>query len=74
MNIVEKEYIASLSDKEIVSAVLQRNAIVIRLYFYEKCYLLFKTCFDKYYTDCDSCLEFIKFSKIKDQKGVGFLG
>ena len=59
MNIAEKEYIASLSDKEIVSAILQRNAIVTRLYLYEKFYPLFKARYNKYYTDCESCIEFI---------------
>lgn len=55
----EKEYIDSLSDEQIVSAILQRNTIVTRLYFYEKFYPLFKARYNKYYTDCDSCLEFI---------------
>ena len=55
----DQQYIDSLTDQEVVSAVLKRDAIVTRLYFYEKCYPLFKACYDKYYTDCETCVEFI---------------
>lgn len=48
-----------LSDREIVAALLARDRVVTEAYFYRKCYPIFKNCFDKYYTDCDTCLEFI---------------
>lgn len=59
MNVEERQYIESLTDSEIVKAILQRDASITRLYFYEKCYPLFKACYDKYYTDCETCVEFI---------------
>ena len=59
MNNGDRQYIESLTDQEVVNAILQRDVKITRLYFYEKCYPLFKFRFDKYYTDCDSCLEFI---------------
>lgn len=59
MTSIDRQYIESLADEEIVSAILQRDLRVTRLYFYEKCYPLFKSCYDKYYTDCETCLEFI---------------
>lgn len=55
----DQQYIESLTDKEIVEAILRRDASITRLYFYEKCYPLFKACYDKYYTDCETCVEFI---------------
>lgn len=55
----EKEYIDSLSDELVVEAILQRDVRITRLYFYEKCYPLFKVRYDKYYTDCETCIEFI---------------
>lgn len=55
----DRQYIESLTDKEIVDAILNRDTIITRLYFYEKCYPLFKACYDKYYTDCETCVEFI---------------
>lgn len=36
------EYIESLSDQEIVEAILNRDTVITRLYLYEKCYPLFK--------------------------------
>ena len=54
-----RSHISSLSDREIVAALLARDRAVTEAYFYRKCYPLFKSCFDKYYTDCDNCLEFI---------------
>ena len=59
MNQSHRCYIENMTDREIVYAILNRDALVTRLFFYEKCYPLFKTRFDKYYTDCTSCLEFI---------------
>ena len=55
----EKYKIESMSDRDIVSALLSRNRYVTEAYFYRKCYPLFKACFDKYYTDCENCIEFI---------------
>lgn len=54
-----RSHISSLSDREIVAALLARDRAITEAYFYRKCYPLFKSCFDKYYTDCDNCLEFI---------------
>ena len=59
MKLEDRQYIESLTDEEIVDAILQRNTRVTRLYLYEMYYPLFKARFDKYYTDCESCLEFI---------------
>ncbi len=53
------EQIECLTDQEIVSAILAKDATVTRLYLYELCYPLFKARYDKYYTDCASCIEFI---------------
>lgn len=47
------------SDRQIVSAILDRDASVTREYLYRKCYPLFNSCFEKYYTDCESCIELI---------------
>lgn len=49
----------SLTDREIVGAILSRDTLVTREYLYGVCYPLFKSVFDKYYTDCDNCHEFI---------------
>ena len=59
MNIKDREYIESLTDKEIVTAILKKDAKITRLYFYGKCYPLFKSIFDKYYTDCERWDEFV---------------
>ena len=59
MTIEDRQYIDSLTDQEVVNAVLKRDAVITRLYFYEKCYPLFKARYDKYYTDCETCIEFI---------------
>ena len=59
MELNEHKYIESLTDEEVVCAILNRDARITRLYLYEKCYPLFKARYDKYYTDCESCIEFI---------------
>ena len=59
MEFDEHKYIESLTDEEVVSAILNRDARITRLYLYGKCYPLFKACYDKYYTDCETCVEFI---------------
>lgn len=43
----------------IVNAILLRDQKVTQQYLYIKCYPLFKSVFDNYYTDCQSCMEFI---------------
>lgn len=47
------------SDRQIVKAILDRDASVTKEFLYRRCYPLFKAVYDKYYTDCDSCFEFI---------------
>ena len=59
MELEDQKYIESLTDREIVDAILRRDARITRLYLYEKCYPLFKVRYDKYYTDCESCVEFV---------------
>ncbi len=49
----------SMSDREIVNAILNRDKNVSFFFLYKKCYPLFKSCYEKYYTDCESCIEFI---------------
>jgi len=51
--------ISLYTDEEIVAAILDRNAFVTREFLYKKCYPLFKARYDKYYTDCENCVEFI---------------
>lgn len=51
--------IRQLSDKDIVKAIIAKDAEVTKLFFYEKCYPLFKSVFEKYETDCNDCIEFI---------------
>lgn len=48
-----------MSDREIVAALIHRDYAVTEAFFYRKCYPLFKSCFDGYYTDCESAVEFI---------------
>lgn len=59
MRKVDKEYIDNLTDQEVVSAILNRDEYVTRLYLYGKCYPLFQARYEKYYTDCETCVEFI---------------
>lgn len=59
MNDKERKYVQSLTDQEVVRGILDRDARITRLYFYEKCYPLFKALYTRYYTDCADCLEFI---------------
>lgn len=46
-------------DRMIVDAILLRDQKITQQYLYIKCYPLFKSVFDNYYTDCQSCMEFI---------------
>lgn len=48
-----------MTDHEIVQAILQRDVVVTKEYLYRKCYPLFKSIYDKYYTDCESWIEFV---------------
>ena len=48
-----------MDDCTIVNAILLRDQKVTQQYLYIKCYPLFKSVYDNYYTDCQSCLEFI---------------
>ena len=46
-------------DLEIARRLIRRDGPLTRDYFYKKCYPLFKSIYDRYYTDCANCLEFI---------------
>lgn len=48
-----------VDDHMIVNAILLRDQKVTQQYLYVKCYPLFKSIYDNYHTDCQSCLEFI---------------
>lgn len=45
------------TDKEIVKAVLSKDREVTAYFLYKKCYPLFKSIYDKYYTDCETWRE-----------------
>ena len=47
------------NDRLIVESLLLRDPHVTQQYLYIKCYPLFKSIFDNYYTDSQSCIEFI---------------
>lgn len=51
--------IATYTDRDIVNAILNRDTLITKEFLYKKCYPLFKAVFDKYYTDCNNCFEFI---------------
>ena len=46
-------------DLQIAQSLILHNEDVTRRYFYKQCYPLFKSVYDNYYTDCESCKEFI---------------
>ena len=46
-------------DLEIAKALIKRDDLVTRKYFYQQCYPLFKCIYENYYTDCTNCKEFI---------------
>ncbi len=50
---------AIYSDQDIVKAILNREKNITYSFLYRDCYPLFKAVFNKYYTDCENCLEFI---------------
>lgn len=39
--------------------MLRRDEATTRDFFYRRCYPLFRSIYDNYHTDCDSCMEFI---------------
>lgn len=51
--------IDTMDDHMVVDAILLRNQKITQQYMYVKCYPLFKSIYDNYYTDCQSCIEFI---------------
>lgn len=51
--------IEQFTDREIVDAILRRDSEVTKVFLYRKCYPLFKSIYDRYYTDCANCFEFI---------------
>ena len=46
-------------DLQIAKALINRDEVVTRKYFYKQCYPLFKSIYDNYHTDCTCCKEFI---------------
>lgn len=75
--------IANLSDQQIVQAILDRDTYITKEFLYKKCYPLFKAAYDKYYTDCENCIELIneiyvyimiphKETRISKLAGFGF--
>ena len=46
-------------DLQIAKALIKRENLVTRKYFYQQCYPLFKSIYDNYYTGCASVKEFI---------------
>lgn len=49
----------NMTDQQIVRALIGRDKDITRAFFYINCYSLFHSIFEHYYTDCDSCIEFI---------------
>lgn len=47
------------NDLELAKALIKRDELTTRQFFYKQCYPLFKSIFDHYHTDCDNCKEFI---------------
>lgn len=43
-----------LKDEDIVRAILRRDSEVTKYFLYKKCYPLFYSIYDRYYTDCES--------------------
>ena len=46
-------------DLDVASAILKRDEVITRSFFYKECYPLFRAIYQNYTTDCTSCLEFI---------------
>lgn len=47
------------TDREIAHAILNRDTDITKEFLYGKCYPLFKSIYDRYYTDCESPVELI---------------
>ena len=47
------------TDQEIAEAIIRRDTVITKEYLYRKCYPLFKSIYDKYYTDCNNVIELI---------------
>lgn len=46
-------------DLKIAKALIDHNESITRQYLYRQCYPLFKSIYNNYYTDCETCLDFI---------------
>lgn len=46
-------------DLEIAQALIRKDEYITRTFFFGQCYPLFNSIYKRYYTDCDSCMEFI---------------
>ena len=46
-------------DLQLAKALIKRDELTTRKFFYKQCYPLFKSIFDNYYTDCENCKECI---------------
>lgn len=60
----QKYDIETMTDEQIVEAILdrkdqKRRNFVTTEFLYKKCYPLFSDIFNRYYTDCENCTEFI---------------
>ncbi|MCM1501306.1 MAG: sigma-70 family RNA polymerase sigma factor [Bacteroidales bacterium] len=51
--------LTTLTDQQIVKAILDRDTFVTKEFLYKKCYPLFKAIHNKYYTDCETATELI---------------
>lgn len=51
---------SEMTEKQVVSAILQRDATITREFLFRQCYPLFNNIYNKYYTDCESVLEFMQ--------------
>ena len=51
--------IDNYTDQEIVQAILDRDTFVTKEYLYKKCYPMFKAIHSRYYTDCETTVDFI---------------
>lgn len=49
-----------MTEEQVVSAILQRDATITREFFFHQCYPLFNNIYNKYYTDCENVLEFMQ--------------
>ena len=51
--------IDSYTDQEIVRAILDRDTYITKEFLYKKCYPMFKAIHSRYYTDCETTIDFI---------------